>query len=546
MAQDERPLSARRTVLRPAVILIAVLGAALVWVSTPGGVCTSPDTWNYFATARNLLAGEGFTRYTGEPFVLWPPLFPLLIAALLGVGDLVGQNLHLLDALRLVNLITFAAIVIVAGVFLRRLLRSAWLATLATLAIALGYPLVYVASFAWSEPLFILLCLGFLVALDRARQGFTARAAGMAAALAALASLQRYTGAVLIGVGTVWLLLDAAAPFRARLRRAFAFAVAAAWPLALWLVYNQARAGTFTGARNPSTRPLHANLRAVYELALTWLTPESLIPDYRLAGPIAAGVLGGALIALIVRRRRETLVALGALRWLPLALFAAGYAGFVVISASRVQFDPIDERLLAPLYPAVIGLVFVALDRALAWAQAHTGGRAAFWLGSALATLWLLYPIGRLEDNLSTLQDISRASQITYETWRGSDLMRTVRAQLPAGPVLTNAPLHLLVHTGVPVRAVPETLDGWDTLVFRSGGAPLTVVWFEPISRCDWGRRHCVTTDYTVEMLAAQFTLTPVTVTYDGGVYTISPARARVGAPEHADAALILILPLGE
>jgi hypothetical protein len=503
------------------VVLAALLGAALVWISTPGGVSTSPDAWNYFAAARNLLAGEGFTRYTGEPFVLWPPLFPLLIAALLGLGDLVGQTLHLLDALRLVNLITFAATVIVAGVFLRRLLRSPWLTTLATLAMALGYPLVYVTSFAWSEPLFILLCLGCLVALDRARQTPATRPVMVAAALAALASLQRYTGAVLIGVGLVWLLLDTTASLRTRLRRAFAFAAVAAGPLTLWLLYNQARAGTFTGERNPSTRPLHANLRAVYDLMLTWLTPKAPGLDYRLAGLIAAGALGGALIALIVRRRKGTLAVLGELRWLPLALFAAGYTGFVVISASRVQFDPIDERLLAPLYPAVIGLAFMAFDRLLGWLAARIGRRVLVRLGYALATLWLLHPLARLDDNLSTLQDISRASQITYETWQRSDLMRIVRAHPPTGPVLTNAPLHLLVHTGVPVRAVPETLDGWDALIRAAEGRPLTVVWFEPIPRCDWGRRHCVTTDYTVETLAAQFTLTPVMVTYDGGIYTL-------------------------
>lgn len=546
MTQDESPASAGRAAFKPGVLLAALLGAALVWISTPGGVGASPDAWNYFAAARNLLAGEGFTRYTGEPFVLWPPLFPTLIAALLGLGDLAGQNLHLLDALRLVNMVTVAVAVVAANALLRRLLWSVWLAALATLAVALSYPLIYVAAFAWSEPLFILLCLGFLVTLDRARQGFTARTTGMAAVLAALASLQRYTGMVLIPLGGLWLLTAPAIPFWPRLRRAFSFAVAAALPLALWLAYNRARAGTFTGERNPSAHPLHANLRAVYNLTLAWLTPESLIPDYRLAGLIVAGALSGAALALIVRRRGETLAALGTLRWLPLALFGAFYAGFVVISASRVQFDPIDERLLAPLYPAVIGLAFVALDRALAWARAHTGGRAAFWLAGALATLWLLHPIGRLESNLSTLQDISRASQSTYEMWRRSDLMRTVRAHPPAGNVLTNAPLHLLVHTGVPVRAVPETLDGWEALVREAEGRPLTIVWFEPIARCDWGRRHCVSTDYTVEMLAAQFALTRVTVTYDGGVYSISPAKARVGVPEHADAALISILPLGE
>jgi len=526
------------------MLLAALLSAALVWISTPGGVSTSPDAWNYFAAARNLLAGEGFTRYNGEPFVLWPPLFPLLIAALLGLSDLVGQTLHLLDALRLAHLIAAAGTVMVAGMLLRRLLRSAWLAALATLAVALGYPLIYVASFAWSEPLFVLLCLGCLAALDRARQNPTARAVSIAALLAALASLQRYTGAVLIAVGGLWLLLDQVASLRQRLRRAVVFTMAAAAPLALWLVYNQARAGTMTGERGPSTRPLYANLRAVYDLTLAWLTPEGLRPDDRLGSLIVVGLIGAALLIVIVRQRGRALAALAALRWLPLALFGVFYAGFVVISASRVQFDPIDERLLAPLYVPVIGLTFVALDRLLGRLRQHQRGRAVAWLGNALAMLWLFYPVGRLQDNLSTLQDISRASQATYEMWRYSDLVRTVRAHPPAGQVLTNAPLHLLVQTGVPVRAVPETLDGWEPLVREAKGQPLTVVWFDPIARCDWGRRHCVTTDYTVEMLAAQFALKAVTVTYDGGIYTVGRASEHVmGSQKGGTAPMLVVAP---
>lgn len=537
MAQDEPPVCAGHAVFIPGVMLAALLGAALMWISTPGGVGTSPDSWNYFATARNLLAGEGFTRYTGEPFVLWPPLFPLLIAALLGLGDLAGQHLHLLDALRVANALTVAATVMITAILLRRLLRPAWLAALATLAVALGYPVIYVASFAWSEPLFILLCLGFLVMLDRARQTPAMRPVLVAAVLAALASLQRYTGAVLIAVGGIWLVLGQGVPLGARLRRAFAFATIAVLPLALWLIDNQIRAGTFTGERAPSTRPLRANLRAVYELSLTWLTPESLIPDYRLAGPIAAGMVGVGLFALIICRRGRTLAAL---RWLPMALFGAFYVGFVVISASRVRFDPLDERLLAPLYVPVTGLAFLALGWLLDWLGKRTRRGAVLCASGALATLWLLYPVSRLQDRVPTLQAISRASQTTYETWRQSNLIRAIHKRPPADPVLTNAPLHLLVHTGLRVRAVPQTLDAWEALLRETKGHPLTVVWFDPIARCDWGRRHCITTDYTVETLAAQFALTPVIVTGEGGIYTVGPASERSARSEQTGTAPIL------
>ena len=499
----------------------AILGAALVWVSTPGGVATSPDSWNYIAAARNLLAGEGFTRHTGAPFVLWPPLFPALIAALIGLADLAGYNLHLLDALRIANALTVAATVIAAGLLMRRFLRAVWVAALATLAVALGYPLVYVAAFAWSEPLFILLGLLALIALDRHLAAPRDRTLLAAAILAGLAALQRYTGAMLIITGALALVaLALRVPARRRLRDAVIFTGVAALPLALWLAHNQARAGTLTGERAPSARALPANIRAVYDLTVTWLTPERFGIGYQAAGLIVGGALALGLALLVARERRGAWRWLAGLRALPLLLFAALYAAFVIVSAARVQYDPLDERLLAPLYVPVIGLAFIALDRAAGWLRAR-GGRLPAYALVALAALWLLYPLDRLRDNIPMLRDISEASQITYETWRESPLLRAVRADPPGGRILTNAPLHLLVQSGLANEPVPATLDGWPALLKAAPGEEVTLVWFEPIARCDWGRRHCIATDYTVETLAGQWKLTPVIIASDGGAYRL-------------------------
>jgi len=499
----------------------AILGAALVWVSTPGGAATSPDSWNYIAAARNLLAGEGFTRYTGDPFVLWPPLFPALIAALIGLADLAGRTLHLLDALRVANALTVAATVIAAGLFWRRLLRSVPVAALATLAVALGYPLVYGAAFVWSEPLFILLGLLAMIALDRHLTTPRDRTLLAAAILAGLASVQRYTGAMLIVAGALALVaLALRVSLRRRLRDAALFAGVAALPLALWLAHNQARAGTLTGERAPSTRTLPANVRAVYDLTVTWLTPERFGVSYQAAGLIVGGALALGVALLVAREGRGALRRLAGLRALPLMLFAALYAAFVVVSAARVQYDPLDERLLAPLYVPVIGLAFVVLDRAVGWLRAR-GGRLPAHALVALAALWLFYPADRLRDNLPTLRDISQASQVTYETWRESPLVRAVRAEPPGGRILTNAPLHLLVHSGLANDPVPAALDGWAALIEDAAGEEVTLIWFEPIARCDWGRRHCIATDYTVETLAGQWKLTPIILSADGGAYRL-------------------------
>ncbi|MBP8974587.1 MAG: hypothetical protein KBH93_11990, partial [Anaerolineae bacterium] len=238
------------------------------------------------------------------------------------------------------------------------------------------------------------------------------------------------------------------------------------------------------------------------------------------AGLIVGGALALGVALLVAREGRGALRRLAGLRALPLMLFAALYAAFVVVSAARVQYDPLDERLLAPLYVPVIGLAFVVLDRAVGWLRAR-GGRLPAHALVALAALWLFYPADRLRDNLPTLRDISQASQVTYETWRESPLVRAVRAEPPGGRILTNAPLHLLVHSGLANDPVPAALDGWAALIEDEAGEEVTLVWFEPIARCDWGRRHCIATDYTVETLAGQWKLTPIILAADGGAYRL-------------------------
>ncbi|MCZ7541093.1 MAG: hypothetical protein M5U29_14530 [Anaerolineae bacterium] len=344
-----------------------------------------------------------------------------------------------------------------------------------------------------------------LIALDRHLAAPRDRTLLAAAILAGLAALQRYTGAMLIITGALALVaLALRVPARRRLRDAVIFAAVAALPLALWLAHNQARAGTLTGERAPSARALPANIRAVYDLTVTWLTPERFGIGYQAAGLIVGGALALGLALLVARERRGAWRWLAGLRALPLLLFAALYAAFVIVSAARVQYDPLDERLLAPLYVPVIGLAFIALDRAAGWLRAR-GGRLPAYALVALAALWLLYPADRLRDNIPMLRDISEASQITYETWRESPLLRAVRADPPGGRILTNAPLHLLVQSGLANEPVPAALDGWPALLEETAGEEVTLVWFEPIARCDWGRRHCIATDYTVETLAGRW-----------------------------------------
>ena len=80
------PLSGSRRFRRdPFALLIVVLaglGTAHILVRTATyGAAITEDSVYFFSTALNFLAGEGWRGFAGEPLTLWPPLFPLLLAA---------------------------------------------------------------------------------------------------------------------------------------------------------------------------------------------------------------------------------------------------------------------------------------------------------------------------------------------------------------------------------------------------------------------------------------------------------------------------------
>jgi len=145
-------------------VMLGLMGALLVLLSTSRyGVGMSEDSVAYTSCARNLMSGDGYTCHyscqDSTAFVLWPPLFPTLLAALgkAGIAPLVGA--------RFLNAIVFGLIVFASGQLFRMHMRSTALAILATTSVLLSVSLLNVSVFAWTEPLFTLLTILFAMHL---------------------------------------------------------------------------------------------------------------------------------------------------------------------------------------------------------------------------------------------------------------------------------------------------------------------------------------------------------------------------------------------
>ena len=144
------------------LVILGALGAALVLARQVNyGVGLTADAVSYISVARSLLDGNGFIQFDGDIYHKWPPLYPLLLAA---------ASLGIFDPLTVagpLNAALFGLAVFAVGMYLRTRLESRLLLLWCCLTLALAWPLLRLAYFAWSEMSFILFTMLALMPAER-------------------------------------------------------------------------------------------------------------------------------------------------------------------------------------------------------------------------------------------------------------------------------------------------------------------------------------------------------------------------------------------
>jgi 4-amino-4-deoxy-L-arabinose transferase-like glycosyltransferase len=399
--------------LPPVVGVVAVLAAGVK------GLYVSPDAVFYVGTARNWIAGRGFTPPAGvPPLEHFPPGFTVVLGALgwLGLDPLTGA--------RLVNALAFGGVVALVGLVVRRWTGSVPAALVASVLTAAAVDLLTLSASALSEPLFILLALGGLVVLaDYLERPAPALLAG-ASALTAAAFLTRYVGIALIGAGVAGLV------WRRRWVAAGVFGAVTVAPVALWLLLADGGAGD----RSVAFHLFGADYlgQAVRPFA-RWLLPWP--------GPPVGFVLAVVLLAagVVVARWAPATP----LTWL-LVAFTLGY--LVVLLANRTFTDAtgrLDARFLAPLHVVAIALAVPALCRLRAPALYVAGAVVVAQVAGAVA-----WTAGGLTD------DSIRRRGYTAAALQESPVMASLRE-----PLYSNAPDAVSFITGRRALAIPAEKD---------------------------------------------------------------------------------------
>lgn len=451
-------------------LLAATAGFIITYVFTHhSGVGVSPDSVSYVSAARNILHRGTLTDFTTQPLVDFPAGYPMILAAILGL-----THIDPFAFVPLMDPLLFALLIALCGYMAGKAdYPSPWNKTALLACIALSPALIEVYIMLWSETLFIILIVGFLISLRRFMRSRSTSSLLLTAGICALACTIRYAGVTLGATGGLLILLEKYPSLRDKLRHLFLFGIVSASLLAINLARNYYVSGTLTGRRQKGVTPL---LRNIYYYGSTFTGWFFYGTDhYRLCLS-----LGLVILTLLVFLFTPVL-----LREYPsqirIALaFSVVYSVFMVVSATVSRYEQMNSRLLAPLY---IPLVF-----SLAYPLAQFGRNASrsarrWWKVFAVVCLLLVLSSQLLAD-YQWNSDINDAGigGYTEDIWKDSLLVQYLQSkEFPSRQEYTlysNSPEAVYFFTGRHCRLLPQKAFPGPIRQFFAQGRQY-LIWFD-------------------------------------------------------------------
>ena len=512
-------------------VLMALLAALLVLMSTaPHGIALSPDSVGYISVARSLSAGMGLTMYDSSPLTVQPPLYPAILSlteSLLGLDPV--------DGARIINAGVFGLIVYFSGLLFRRYFASLSFVAIGLVAVLLSPVLFRISIYAWTEPIFILLSLLFLLLMDSYLEQKSTTFLLLLAIVTALACLTRYIGVTFVLTGAAAILFLQKRDSRLKLFHLLILGAISVAPLGVWAVRNYLLTNTFTGERFPSQYTLFHNLYFALIKCISWLFPVDYLADnpistraHLLLGAVAGYLVGAVWPPRNLRSESKTAFC----RIGPIMLYIGVHVTFLVVTLSIVGFEPLSERYLSPLYiPVVLTILFFFEQRFtvrsgfLTYHLFGFTGRLA--IGSIVVVIlvtWLVFPAYRVARMASQSREVGLG--YTSVNWRTSETIRYVREQVfPLGDdlhIFSNTPEVIYMFTNAFATDSPEA-KGYGSSEPRkpvdsiAGSWPeshtVYLVWFDNTKR-----PHL----YNVDELSRIAEIRVVAAFEDGTIYKVS------------------------
>lgn len=322
-------------------LIAAIVAFFIIQLYTAySGIGVSPDSIMYASAARSLVNQGALITFNGLPLVDFPVFYPTFLAIftlITGTDPFSGGPI--------LNGLLFATLLFLCGWIMQHFTAVTRLyKCLLLVAIILSPALLQIYTYLWSETLFILLSIVFMVAFHRYMLTRSIAWLLVAALIAAISTITRYAGVTVIATGGFLLLFDRTLAWKPKIIHLLNYSLVACSLLVLNLFRNALLTKTMTGPREPSVTPFSENLYYFGTVMCEWL---NIAPRYyhSLATPLAAVILLALITILIYQLIKGDMS-----RYENIALsFGLIYGLFIIVSSTFSRYERINPRLLSPI-----------------------------------------------------------------------------------------------------------------------------------------------------------------------------------------------------
>lgn len=467
---------------------LSVIAMVLGGIATSKyGAGVSSDSTKYLSVAQNLLVGQGLYDHKGFPLLSWPPLYSILLA---GLSWLTG--LDVFAAGWYLNVFLLGLNVFLSGIIFFRIFPDKPLyAYLSAIFVLLSLSSLRIHATISSDPFYLTLTLGFLIAVDDYIKKRSYRAFAWMVIFSVLAPLHRYVGLAILVTAEILILIEHRRSIRTVLRDGFILGVLSVLPIAWWLlVHNIMMHGSLWGL---SSQPVDVgeNISMAFTKMLHWFVPyiSFLMPVFTRPW-IPLGLL--ALILFLLNRNRAD----NGRAWIrsftnpsvyPTMLYAAVY--FIALALTVITQDHrdlfSDRYYVILLVPSAI-LIFVTFDTLVLPHLQFSFQQVQIALLLIFA-LWAIYPIYSTGEYLLEAREQGEPSggnMFNSRLYREMPLVAQIskiRDEHPQATFYSNYVDAVWFYTRQPVSLLPFVND--DAPAVYAGwpyNAPGYIIWFEP------------------------------------------------------------------
>ncbi len=493
-------------------LVAAIAGYLLIQLcARHGGIGVSPDSVVYISTAASIHDHGVINDFSGTPMMDFPAFYPVFLS---GIQFLTGRTPLVFGPM--LNGLLFALLIFGCGWLMEQFtVRSRIYKWILLSCIVLSPCLLEVYCMIWSETLFLLLILFFIIYARRYFRSHTIRALLPIAILAALACVTRYAGISLILAGGGLIFCDRDLPWKKKIGHLFLFGLIASSLFALNLYRNHLVTGTLTGYREKAITTFATNLKDFGSVLCDWL--PFLDEDYRLAGVVGAISILFCIGIFMVRLVRKK--DFYSYENIALSFFVV-YAVFILATASLSRFQQLDSRLLSPLFiPWLWGSTSWIPGVLRDWKIGSPGSRLHTYTLQGFRLVCLAaavaFQAGQWEVNAYNWNGVKYAGipGYTEDQWKSSETMHYIRAHkdiFNSGTSLySNAFEGIWFLAGIQSDMLPHKDLPWDVREFLKEDH-FYVVWFN----------DAVNTDLvTIEFISGQKKLISEQRFSDGVIY---------------------------